>query len=219
MKNYYLKIKTLLVKYGKPKFRYTLTVMPDPRCILDIGIANNSYRECKAVFPTSVYHGIDYQEIDFKMDNGDSFLLCDLESVVALNSIECIYDLILVNHVLEHLRNGNEVFYKLCNLLNPGGILYAEFPSIRTAYKRQIGHSYHFHEDPTHKSFYRLEELANTAISAGCNIVSCGPVSPPPLKFIIAFPRAMYNFMAGNGFKRYLPQEIRKIDHIMVMKK
>lgn len=149
-------------------------------------------------------------------------MLRDLESDIALDGIPAIYDLIIVNHVLEHLTNGGKVFLKLLSLLQPNGILYAEFPSIRTAYKRKIGHSYHFHEDPTHKAFYRLEDLANTAIAEGCNVVSCGPVSPPLLKYIISFLRATYyliSFHSWTSFVRYLPGEIRKIDHIMIIKK
>jgi hypothetical protein len=67
MKKINLRIKTLFAKYFKPKFRSTLAVMPHPKYILDIGIANNSYKECKAVFPTSIYHGIDYENINFDM--------------------------------------------------------------------------------------------------------------------------------------------------------
>jgi len=188
MRNLTLRIKTILAKQGKPKFRTTRVVMPRPRYILDIGVMNNSYAECKNVFPTSVYHGLDYQQIDFTMVQGDQFFLCDLETDGALDSMQPVYDLIIVNHVLEHLMHGIKVFSKLCGLLQPGGILYVEFPSIRTAYKRKIGHSYHFHEDPTHKAFYRLEDLANAAIKKGCNVVSCGPVSPPPIKVFNCLP-------------------------------
>lgn len=214
-----MKMKTLLSKYGKPKFSATLRVMPHPKYILDIGVANNSYVECKAVFPNSVYHGLDHKEIDFTLNKGDKFLLCDLESDEALGGVEAVYDLIIINHVFEHLTNGKVIFSKLSRLLKPGGILYAEFPSIRTAYKRQIGNSYHFHEDPTHKAFYILENLANIAITEGCNIVSCGPVKPPLLKYLFAYPRAFYNLLNGHGFMRFLPYQNRKIDHIMIIKK
>jgi len=212
-----MQIKTFLAKYGKPKFRATSAVMPSPTCILDIGIANNSYKECKTAFPTAVYHGLDYKKIDFAMSEGDSFFLCDLESDEALDGMQAMYDLIIVNHVLEHLTQGEKVFSKLCGLLQPGGILYAEFPSIHTAYKRQKGRLYHFHEDPTHKAFYQLEDLANTAIAAGCKVVSCGPISTP-LKDALAFPRALYAWVRRRGFVRFLPHSIRKIDHIMVIK-
>lgn len=214
-----MRIKTLLAKLGKPKFRATCAVMPRPKLILDIGVANNSYAECKTVFPASVYHGLDYQQIDFAMMKGDCFFLCDLESDGALDCMQAVYDLIIVNHVLEHLTHGRRVFEKLCGLLQCGGVLYAEFPSIRTAYKRKSGRSYHFHEDPTHKAFYQLEDLANIAIVTGCKIVSCGPCPPPPLKWIIAFPRAVWNAITGHGFVRFLPHVIRKMDYIMIIKK
>lgn len=213
-----MKIKTILSKYGKPKFTSTRAVIPSPSLILDIGVANNSYLECKSVFPSSIYHGLDYHVHNFSMMEGDRFILCDLESDGVLKEIEAEYDLIIVNHVLEHLTNGQKVFTDLLSLLRPGGVLYAEFPSIRTAFKRKSGKSYHFHDDPSHKSFYRLEDLANAAITSGCNLISCGPVDCPPFKFMVSLPRAIYNFIIGNGFLRFLPKEMLKIDHIMVQK-
>lgn len=211
-------IKTILSKFGKPKFRSTRAVVPAPGHILDIGVANNSYLECKTVFPTSIYHGLDYQEINFTMVGGDRFILCDLESDGALGGMQAVYDLIIVNHVLEHLTQGHKVFTELLGLLRPGGVLYAEFPSIRTAYKRKVGNSYHFHDDPSHRSFYKLEDLANAAILSGCSLISCGPVSSPPFKSLVSLPRALYNFFMGRGFVRFLPKEMLKIDHIMVQK-
>lgn len=217
-----MKTKTLLARYGKPKFRSTHSVMPNPKYILNIGIANNSYLECKTVYPASIYHGLDFQSIDFELNRDDEFLLRDLENESALDGIPPMYDLIIANHVLEHLANGRYVFVKLLGLLKPNGVLYAEFPSIRTAYKRKFGQLYHFHDDPTHKTFYLLEELANDTMRAGCKIISCGPVNQPPLKYLFSFFRAFYNLIvlfSWSGFIRFLPNENQKIDHIMVVKK
>ena len=129
-----------------------------------------------------------------------------------------VYDLVIVNHVMEHLTNGEEVFKKLCNLLQTGGVLYAEFPSIRTAFKKKNGPNYHFHDDLTHISFYVLENLANIALKSGCHIISCGPSTSPPLKYMISIPRGLLNFILGKGFVRFLPSGVKKIDHIFVKK-
>jgi trans-aconitate methyltransferase len=188
-----------------------------PRRILDVGIANDSYLECKAVFPGSVYHGLDYQKPDFRMADGDAFFLCDLEEPRRLDMLTGPYDIIIVNHVLEHLRNGEEVFTRLCLLLAPGGVLFAEFPSLRTAYKRKTTASYHFHDDPTHRRFYVLEHLANSALDTGCKVISCGPASTP-LKDLLAVPRALLGYVRGAGFGPFLLHTLRKIDHIMVQR-
>ncbi len=210
-----MKLKRLFARLGKPKFRETVAIMPLPRRILDVGIANDSYLECKSVFQGAVYTGLDLEPPGFAMEPGDDFILRNLEDKDALNGIQTTYDLIIVNHVLEHLSAGEKVFARLCQLLAPGGVLYAEFPSLRTAYSRKTASSYHFHDDRTHRRFYSLETLANTAIMENCKILSCGPISTP-LKDVLAIPRALVGWVRGQGYGPFLLHALRKIDHIMV---
>jgi trans-aconitate methyltransferase len=208
-------LRASIVVRLKPKFQRVMPLKCSPSIILDIGIANQSYRECKSVFPRAVYHGLDHIDTGIEFEEGDRFLLRDLEKIDALIDMPANYDLILVNHVLEHLTNGQEVFVKLCSLLSPGGVLYAEFPSLRTAYAAKRSGSYHFHDDPTHRTFYHLEDLANLAITGGCRVVSCGPVSTP-LKNLLSVPRAVIGWARGQGYGPYLLHLQRKIDHILV---
>lgn len=210
--------KRVLSRFGKDKYWKTYSLNSLPSKVLDIGIANDSYHECRSVFPQCTYHGVDKFPIDFSLQSSDRFFCLDLEEPGALGEIDRDYDLILVNHVLEHLVNGEEVFRDLCGLLRNGGILYAEYPSIRTAYAKQTGRRYHFHEDPTHVMFHTVEALANIALRSGCKIISCGPCSAPPLKRLISIPRALLNGVIGRGFYRYLPGEISKLDHVLIIK-
>jgi trans-aconitate methyltransferase len=212
-----MNLKQSLARHGKPKFRSTAAVLSKPGRILDIGIANDSYRECKTVFPGSTYHGLDYQAPGFPLSAGDRFILCNLEDPDRLAALADPYDLIIINHVLEHLRSGEEVFRRLCLMLAPGGVLYAEFPSIRTAYKPKTRATYHFNDDPTHRRFYVLEHLANTAMDAGCKILSCGPTSTP-LKDVLAVPRALLGYVRGAGYGPFMLHTLRKIDHVMVQR-
>ena len=76
-----MNLKRSLARLGKPKFRATTVVMPRPRRILDIGIANDSYQDCKAVFVGASYDGLDYQDAGISMQPGDRFVLCNLEQV------------------------------------------------------------------------------------------------------------------------------------------
>jgi trans-aconitate methyltransferase len=210
-------LKRALVRMGKPKFRETSAVMPQPRRVLDIGIANDSYAECKAVFPNAVYDGLDFEDRRVAMLPGDKFFLVNLEHPSSLAELAPDYDLIIANHVLEHLIGGHEVFASLLRLLAPGGVLYAEFPSLRTAARRKKGKSYHFHDDPTHRRVYRLEDLANLTFDAKCRVLSCGPISTP-LKDSLAVPRAVVGWLRGQGAQPYLVHTLRKIDHIMVQR-
>ena len=210
--------RTRIIRRLKPKFLKLAAMTPAPRLILDIGIANDSYRECKAVFPAATYHGLDLIDAGIALDAGDRFIQRNLEDEHALDGLEPVYDAIIVNHVLEHLDRGADVFARLCRMLAPNGLLYVEVPSIRTAYRAKTPGRYHFHDDPTHRTFYRLEDLANLAIRADCKVVSCGPVSTS-LKNVLALPRAVMGVFRGQGWGAYLIHLQRKIDHILVQRR
>jgi predicted SAM-dependent methyltransferase len=199
----------------KPKFAKVLRTGLRPKNILDIGIANNSYQECKRVFPSSIYHGVDYIDRSVVMRDGDRFFQVNLEESNSLADFEPGYDLILVNHVLEHLQRGSEVYAELSRLLAPGGLMYVEFPSIRTAYRAKRRGSYHFHDDPSHIKFYVLEELANSAISNQCQVVSCGPASTW-MKDLASLPRAVIGFFLRGSWGAYLIHLQRRIDHVLI---
>ena len=207
--------KFFLVRLIKPKFFCTYKIMPNPRLILDIGVANNSYLEFKAIYPNAIYHGLDYVGAGAEFESGDKFILEDLESENAFSRFSEKYDLIVINHVLEHLHNGQYVFSKLCDLLNVDGVLYAEFPSIRTLRHKKSIFSYHFHDDETHKKLYKLEDLCNIAFERGLKVISCGPVSTP-LKNLLSLPRAFIALCTRDVAGSHLLHLSHKVDHIII---
>lgn len=212
-----MKIYQQIIQNIKPKFQKTKKLVDNPSLILDVGIANKSYQETTMIFPKSRYHGIDYidHKIDFNI--GDKFIKINLEKELHKLELEDKYDLIIVNHVLEHLPNGIEILCLLCQHLQEHGLLYAEFPSIKTAYNQKTRLNYHFHDDPTHKKFYNLIELANTALENNCAIISCGQASTP-LKNILALPRALYSVLRGKGYGADMIHFLGKVDHILIRK-
>jgi SAM-dependent methyltransferase len=209
------KIKILLSAHLKPKFAIPRKAGINPKLVLDIGIANASYIECKAIYFNAEYHGLDCINSDVQMSAGDLFFLRDLEDPQALTDLPGQYDLIIANHVLEHVNRGEQVFGELCDLLSSDGVLYVEVPSIRTAFSMKKWGNYHFHDDPTHITFYNLVELANIAMRRDCKIVSCGPISTQ-LKNWLSLPRALFNLVRGREWGPYLLHLQKKIDHIMV---
>ncbi len=182
----------------KPKFYKTKKIFGASAIrILDIGTANKSYEESRLVYPTAKYTGLDLYAPSVIPEKGDEFLQMNLEDIDG-TKIENIYDLIIMNHVLEHLGNGEDVFRILCRKIAEHGVVYAEFPSIKTMYKPKNGYRYHFHDDPTHKRIYSLETLVNIAMEEGLKIHSCGNATTP-LKSLLSIPRALIKmFMGGN---------------------
>lgn len=209
------RIKTRFSQYVKPKFRVTKKIYSSPKLILDVGVANNSYLECKFAFPNSLYVGLDFCDIDFEMRSGDTFYKINLENIDELIALQSKFDLILVNHVLEHLKNGELVYAKLLSLLNDKGILYAEFPSVRSLGSIFNGRDYHFHEDKTHKRLYELSQLCNLTFAAGCKVIACGNVNPTIFNYFLSVPRVAYAFAKGCAWKRFLPSRIKLVDYIL----
>lgn len=209
-------IKTKLSQYVKPKFRVVRKLNCRPKLILDIGVANNSYLECKVAFPNSIYAGLDFCDIDFEMQQGDMFFKLNLENLEELDVLPAGFDLILINHVLEHLTNGELVYSKLLGLLNDGGLLYAEFPSVRSLGRIYNGRDYHFHEDKTHKKLYELTQLCNIAFAAECKVIACGNVRPTIWNYFFAIPRVVDAICRGVDWKRFLPSRLKLVDYMLV---
>ena len=201
----------------KPKFKKTYEINNRPNKILDIGIANFSYAETKLIFSSSIYHGVDCSNINYEINEPDKFFLCNLEEVNWYKNLSDKYDLIIANHVLEHIKRGDDVFQELCSLMAPNGILYCEFPSIITAFKKKKKGMYHFHDDPTHRRFYNLENLANIGLMNDCKIISCGPTSTT-LKNCLSIPRAIYNMLLHREWESNLLHISNKINHIILKK-
>ena len=211
-------IKQHLVRLIKPKFFKTSQAMPRPAKILDVGIANSSYNECKSIYSDAEYHGIDRDHlIDKPLSIKDKFLLLDMEKDDFCSQIDSDYDLIILNHVLEHLSNAEHVFVSLISHLKSGGVLYAEYPSIKTAYRPKHYFSYHFHDDPTHKRFLSLLELANLTLENNAAVISCGPARTP-LKTALALPRALLKLLQSREYGSELLHLKGKIEFIMIRK-
>ena len=69
------------------------------------------------------------------------------------------FDLIILNHVIEHLSNGETVLASLHRKLRPGGMIYIETPDIATLnYPSAIGFM-NFYDDPTHQRVYEVRSL------------------------------------------------------------
>ena len=191
--------RRLLVQL-KSKFYNVARFAPDARCVLDVGVANRSAFEMKQVLPNCQYHGLD-REVAVDADERalmDQFFTMDLE-VDPLRSVErSSYDLIVINHVLEHVVNGLEVVGQAVACLRPGGVLYLEVPNVRSLGRATSCLVYHFHDDPTHKRLYTPEDLCNAVMAAGGKVIACGAAGTP-LKRLMALPRALLGLLRGKA--------------------
>jgi trans-aconitate methyltransferase len=147
--------------------------------VLDVGSGNHSASKMKRMFPACTYHGLD-RVADYNGGSGDTekmdrFFQCDLEALDGIAEIpDDYYDVMIIAHVVEHLRNGTEVVAALIPKLKAGGTLYIEFPSVRSLSLPSMRGCLNFSDDPTHVCLYDVREFANVLMAGGCRVIRGG---------------------------------------------
>lgn len=146
--------------------------------LLDIGAGNHSASKTKKWFPNCEYHGLDLNknynndENDFKLMQ--SFYELNLEDLNLDSVPNAHFDFIMMAHVIEHLKNGDQVLVKLLAKLKPGGYLYVEYPGIRSTRLPRMKGTLNFFDDETHVRVYSLTELYNLFLKNNTEIIKGG---------------------------------------------
>jgi trans-aconitate methyltransferase len=146
--------------------------------LLDIGAGNHSASKTKKWFPNCEYHGLDLNknynndENDFKLMQ--SFYELNLEDLNLDSVPNAHFDFIMMAHVIEHLKNGDQVLVKLLAKLKPGGYLYVEYPGIRSTRLPRMKGTLNFFDDDTHVRVYSLTELYNLFLKNNTEIIKGG---------------------------------------------
>ena len=145
--------------------------------VLDVGCGNNSCEITKEWLNVAVYHGVDrehYLGMKEDYERMDHLFILDIDELEFSSIADAYYDLVIMNHVVEHLRNGEEATAGLARKVRPGGIIYIETPSYRT-YNFPSGDGFlNFYDDPTHWRCYSVELLADNLADAGFRILGLG---------------------------------------------
>ena len=184
------KIKSRFVKYFVYKFfvikKYIKYESPK---ILDIGAGNHSATRTKEVFPNCEYHGVDrdkdYSNSDSDLKKMDYFYEMDLQKLDFQAIPDNYFDVIIIAHVIEHLKNGDTVIEKLTEKLSPNGIIYVEWPSIRSIKLPSKRGTLNFFDDITHVKLYSLEEICNICLSKNLTFLEGGIRRSKRLIFLI----------------------------------
>jgi len=161
------------------KYRYLNKLFKQGEFVLlDIGAGNHSASKTKKWFPNCEYHGLDLNknynndENDFKLM--ESFYELNLEELNLDSVPNAHFDFIMMAHVIEHLKNGDQVLVKLLAKLKPGGYLYVEYPGIRSTRLPRMKGTLNFFDDDTHVRVYSLTELYNLFLKNNTEIIKGG---------------------------------------------
>lgn len=145
--------------------------------VLDVGCGNDSCAITKAWLNVAEYHGVDreyYLGMKDDYDKMDKIFFLDLDTL-DLSSIEdSYYDFVIMNHVIEHLKAGEEVVSRLAKKIRAGGLIYIETPSYRTYNLPSAVGFLNFYDDPTHWRCYNVERLADRLADDGFRILGIG---------------------------------------------
>jgi len=147
------------------KFRYVRKRLTkaSPR-ILDIGCGNGSPTLTKRWFPGCHYAGADIQRYNLSAADDaamDEFFQLG-EDGSGYDAIpEASYDFVILNHVVEHMREPAPIVAKLCGKLKRGGLIWIAFPSERSlTLPHSVDETLNFCDDPTHVYLPKVSEIA-----------------------------------------------------------
>ena len=162
------------------KFRYVRgrLTLEAPR-ILDIGCGNGSPTLTRRWFPKCHYAGADIQR--YRLSDAD---LCRNGRVLSAGRgwlwlrreiPVASYDFVILNHVVEHMREPMAVVAKLCGKLKPGGYFWIAFPSERSLHLPHAeDETLNFYDDPTHVYLPKVDEIAGVLLANGVNVLHAG---------------------------------------------
>jgi SAM-dependent methyltransferase len=147
--------------------------------LLDVGCGNHSPSRTKKWFPKCSYFGVDrecYNIDEADMEAMQELFVVDLNCTGLKEIPDEFFDVILMSHVIEHLRSGLDVLRILVSRkLKPGGVVYVEFPSVRSLSLPSMEGTLNFCDDCTHVRLYDVKEVANVLLDSGLKIVRAGP--------------------------------------------
>jgi SAM-dependent methyltransferase len=141
---------------------------------LDVGLAAGTPTTTKAWFPECEYYGLDITSSVLRPGEDEKLTALFLENLDSsdLSSVpDGFFDVIVMSHVIEHLRDGLGALAKLATKLAPGGHIYIEWPSVRSF---NLPRGVHFTDDPTHVRSYAIHEIANVLLASNLKIIKAG---------------------------------------------
>jgi hypothetical protein len=144
---------------------------------LDIGCGNHSAMLSRKYLPNIEYWGVDNGDYNNDADDFKAmykFINDDLDKSDLSIIPDSYFDVIVLSHVIEHLKNYEVTLAKVLPKLNEKGIVYIETPTIdSTRFPSRKG-TLNFFDDSTHLNPIPLDEIKNLFGSYNFVIASSG---------------------------------------------
>jgi ubiquinone/menaquinone biosynthesis C-methylase UbiE len=193
-------MKEFIQKLTPKYFYFNKCFQQSPFKLLDVGSGNHSPSKTKKLFPNCEYHGIDlnsdynYNEEDLKAMH--SFYEMNLDDLNFDAIPDNYFDFISMNHIIEHLKFGDQAIRLLTGKLKPGGYIYIEYPGQKSTKLPSMHGTLNFYDDPTHVRIYSVQEIVEILNREKLKPISSG--TRRNLVFLLAMPFRIL----GNILKR-----------------
>ncbi len=204
------KLDNLFNFFSKP-FRYDVLnswLKKDGVVVLDIGCGNHSASKIEVYYPNCKYYGLDVNK-NYNNDERDFLAMDDFYEIdlnkepEKLNIIpNNFFDVIIMSHIIEHLKEGEKILLTLTSKLKKGGMIYIETPAPKTAkFPKYFG--LNFYGDSTHIRPYAISNLDKLLHDNNFEIIKEG--TRRSLKRIILLP---FYFVGAIVYYKNIPASI-----------
>jgi len=196
--------------FFKP-FRYDVLnswLKQDGVVVLDIGCGNHSASKIKIYYPNCKYYGLDINK-NYNNSERDFLAMEDFYEINLNKEPEKLdiisdnfFDVIIMSHIIEHLKEGEKILLKLTSKLKKGGMIYIETPAPKTAkFPKYFG--LNFYGDSTHIRPYAISNLDKLLHDNNFEIIKEG--TRRSLKRIILLP---FYFVGAIVYYKNIPASI-----------
>lgn len=155
--------------------------------VLDVGCGNHSPKRTKYWLKNARYTGADIADYNIDAEDRacmDGFVLVTPDGGGYEQIPDNAFDIVIFNHVIEHIRNPIPVLSQLCKKLRRGGYIYVAFPSLRSLSLPSAYGTLNFCDDPTHIRIVDVKEIAQTLLDNDVRIVTAGRSFDLPMYLI-----------------------------------
>lgn len=151
-------------------------IKKSPR-LADVGCGNDSPAMIKSWIKDCYYIGIDiqrYNNSDESVSLIDQFVQVTPEGDGYDAIPDGSLDIIIMHHVVEHIREPGKVIVKMCDKLKSGGAIWIAFPSVRSLAFPSAKGTLQFCDDDSHLRVVDVKEVANLLLDHGFKVVHGG---------------------------------------------
>ena len=144
---------------------------------LDIGCGTRSAQKTKMWLPNATYTGVDITEGVLASEDRafiDRFVLVSPKDTTYVDLPMAHYDVVMLSHVLEHMRDPVAAVRSLASKVKPGGFMYLAFPSKKSLSLPSGKGTLRFCDDASHVSIIDFAIMSQVLLDEGFEIVRAG---------------------------------------------